>query len=55
MYTRDGRLVLTVNGEQLQYQIPTTLIAVPYVSAGVPAEGPDLKQVEWRKEIDFDF
>ena len=55
MFTRDGRLVLIVNDEQLQYQIPTTLIAVPYVSAGVPAEGPDPKQVEWRKEIDFDF
>jgi len=55
MYTRDGRLVLIVNGERLQYQIPTTLISVPYVSAGVAAEGPDVKQVEWRKEIDFDF
>jgi hypothetical protein len=55
MYTRDGRLVLLVNNEQLQYQMPTTLISVPYISAGVPAGGPDVKQVEWRKEIDFDF
>ena len=55
MYTRDGRLVLLVNDEQLQYQTPTTLISVPYVSAGVPAEGSEVKQVEWRKEIDFDF
>lgn len=55
MYTRDGRLVLMVNDEQLQYQTPTTLIAVPYVATGIPAEGPDVKQVEWRKEIDFDF
>lgn len=55
MYTRDGRLVLLVNDEQLQYQTPTTLISVPYVAAGVPANGPEIKQVEWRKEIDFDF
>jgi hypothetical protein len=55
MYTRDGRLALWVNDEQLQYQIPTTLIAVPYIATGIPAEGPDVKQVEWRKEIDFDF
>lgn len=55
MYTRDGRLVLLVNDEQLQYQTPTTLIAVPYIATGVPAEGPEVKQVEWRKEIDFDF
>lgn len=55
MYTRDGRLVLKVNDEQLQYQTATTLISVPYVSSGVPAEGPDIKQVEWRKEIKFDF
>jgi hypothetical protein len=55
MYTRDGRLVLLVNDEQLQYQMPTTLISVPYIAAGVPAEGPEIKQVEWRKEIDFDF
>lgn len=55
MYTRDGRLLLRVNGEQLQYQTPMTLISVPYVAAGVPAEGPEIKQVEWRKEIDFDF
>ena len=55
MYTRDGRLILLVNDEQLQYQTPTTLISVPYITAGVPAEGPEVKQVEWRKEIDFDF
>lgn len=55
MYTRDGQLVLRVNDEQLQYQTPVTLISVPYVAAGVPAEGPEIKQVEWRKEIDFDF
>jgi hypothetical protein len=55
MFTRDGRLVLLVDDEQLQYQMPMTLISVPYVAAGVPAEGLDVKQVEWRKEIDFDF
>jgi hypothetical protein len=55
IYTRDGRLVLLVNDEQLQYQMPTTLISVPYIAAGVPTEGPEIKQVEWRKEIDFDF
>jgi hypothetical protein len=55
MYTRDGRLVLLVNDEQLQYQTPTTLISIPYISAGVPSEGTGVKQVEWRKEIDFDF
>lgn len=53
MYTRDGRLVLRVNDEQLQYQIPLTLISAPYTAPGIPAEG--AKQVEWRKEIDFDF
>lgn len=55
MYTRDGRLVLRVNGDQLQYQTATTLISVPYTAPGVPAQGPNAKQVEWRKEIDFDF
>ncbi len=55
MYTRDGRLVLWVNDEQLQYQTPTTLIAVPYVGASIPAEGSEVKEVEWRKELDFDF
>jgi hypothetical protein len=55
MYTRDGRLVLKVNDEQLQYQTPLTLISVPYIAPGIPAEGTGVKQVEWRKEIDFDF
>jgi hypothetical protein len=55
VYTRDGRLVLKVNDDQLQYQTPLTLISVPFVTPGVPAEGPGAKQIEWRKEIDFDF
>ncbi len=55
VFLRDGRLELTFNGTRLSYKSPTVLKVVPYISAGVPAQGLDVGPVEWRKDINLDF
>lgn len=52
MFIRDGRMVLTFNGEGLEYERPAVLTAVPYAAPGVPSSQP---AVEWSKQIDLDF
>ncbi len=46
MFTRDGILELTLNGEQLTYE-PPPILKVPY------HKDPRSKPVVWRREIDF--
>jgi len=55
VFLRDGRLNLILNGEPLAYESPKILNVVPYASPGVPAQGPDVRPVEWRKDINLDF
>jgi len=55
MYLRDGRLVLKFGQDELKYETPAILKAVPYVAPGIQAGGANIVPVEWRKEIDFDF
>lgn len=55
MYLRDGRLVLKFGSEELKYESPAILKAVPYVAPSIPADGSNTIAVEWRKDIDFDF
>jgi hypothetical protein len=55
IFLRNGSLALTFNGEQLSHQPAPFLCAIPFVSPGVPAQGPDAVPVEWRKNIAFDF
>jgi len=48
VFLRDGTLTLRFNGEDLNYNDPTILVAPHYkVPEGTP--------LTWRKEIDFDF
>lgn len=54
-FIRDGRLVLSFNGEPLSYQSPKILKAVQYVAPGVAAQGDGVVPVEWCKKIDLDF
>ena len=53
VFLREGRLVLTFNGEPLSYASPAVLKAVPYISPSVPAPGAE--PMEWTKEIHLDF
>lgn len=51
VFTREGTLVLTVNGEELNYQEPVVLVA-PLFNANNEPKGESL---EWKKELEFDF
>lgn len=53
MFLRDGRLILTFNGESLSYSSPPVLKAVPYSAPGVAIANEPL--VEWKKTISLDF
>jgi SAM-dependent methyltransferase len=55
IFLRDGSLVLTLNGEHLSHEPAKFLNVVPFTSPGVPAHGPNVAAVEWRKDISFDF
>jgi len=55
IFLHDGSLVLTFNGEELSHQQVKFLKVVPFYAPGVPAEGPSVVPVEWRKDIAFDF
>lgn len=53
MFLRDGRLVLSFNGESLSYATAAILTALPYASPGAPAAGENA--IVWRKAIELDF
>jgi Histidine kinase-, DNA gyrase B-, and HSP90-like ATPase len=53
IFLRDGRLILTFNGEPLTYTTAPILKAVPYSTPGVPV--PSADAVEWSKPISLDF
>jgi hypothetical protein len=55
VFIRDGRLVLKFNGDPLSFTTPNVLNVVAYTAPGVPAQGPEAKAVEWRKDITLDF
>lgn len=55
IFLRDGRMILTFNGEPLSYQSPAILNAQLYTSPGVPLQGVGIEPVLWRKDINFDF
>ena len=46
MFTRDGTLELSLNGETLTYEVPT-ILKVPY------HKNPSGKPIWWKKDIDF--
>ena len=48
IFTRDGLLELSLNGEPLTYKPPSILVAPFYKNE----KG---KEIEWKKEFDFDF
>src|SRR5690606_31452113 len=53
VYLRDGRLILTLNGDPLHYDEPAVLKAVPYSAPGIPLA--EAKREVWKKEIKLDF
>lgn len=53
IFLRDGRLMLTFNGEALSYVTAPVLKAVPYSAPGSPT--PNSDAIEWTKPIDLDF
>ena len=55
VFLRDGRLILRLNDEPLNYQSPKVLKAIRYVSPGAMAQGEGTGPIEWRKEIQLDF
>lgn len=55
VFLRDGRLILRLNDEPLNYQSPKVLKAIRYMSPGAMAQGEGTEPIEWRKEIQLDF
>jgi hypothetical protein len=55
MFLRDGRMTLRFNNEALSYTTASVLTAVKYTAPGIPLQGPDVKPVQWRKDITLDF
>jgi hypothetical protein len=53
VFLRDGRMILTFNGEVLQHETSPILTAVPYSSPGAPVAG--AVAVQWKKSIALDF
>lgn len=55
VFLRNGQLTLRLNGTPLSYGTTSILNEVKYTAPGVPAQGPDITPVEWRKDISLDF
>lgn len=55
MFLRDGRMTLKFNGEPLNCATVPILTAATYTAQGAPAQGPDIKPILWRKDINLDF
>lgn len=55
VFLRQGELILTVNKEQLEYNSPKILKALPFSGSGIPVQDQNAKAVEWRKDINLDF
>ncbi|WP_329846744.1 ATP-binding protein [Stenotrophomonas hibiscicola] len=53
VYLRDKRLVLTINGEELDFLSPEILVALPYESPGVA--NVSSAPIQWKKQINLDF